>query len=355
MHVGAGGAAAGAGLGHLLARADQVADAHRVAGVVGIAMAYMGFGVWALVAQYMINTCVDTLVLFITVNWRPRWMFSIQRVNQMAKFGWKILFEGVSATISNQLRSLLIGRVYTPSDLAFFTKGQQFPNLIVNNITSSVGAVLFPAMSDEQDDETRVLLLLRKSIRLSSYIVYPMLFGLAVIATPFVSVLLTDKWLGTVPYIQIFCFISLATVAMIPRHQALISIGKSNIFMYEHIFARVIGLIILFCIFRISVFAIAVSSILSTAILMVTVAYTSKRYNGYKYREQVVDIVPTINGCVVMSIVLFIVGNLGLSNIVTLCLQVLMGIITYGLYGKCMNIEEYDIGMQYVKSVVGKK
>ena len=227
-------------------------------GVIGILMAYKGFGIWALVAQYMINTSVDTIVLFLTVNWRPTMKFSLNRVRSLFGFGWKILFESVSNTMAGQLQNLIIGKVYTAGDLAYYTKGQQFPSLIVTNITSSIGSVLFPAMSNRQDNKKQVLDMLRKSVRMSSYVVYPMLTGLVVVATPFISLVLTEKWIDTVPFLQVFCLLNAPTVGMIPRHQALNATGRSDVFMNEHIIARIVAIGVLLLTYKISILAIIV-------------------------------------------------------------------------------------------------
>lgn len=326
-----------------------------LSGIVGVAMAYMGFGVWALVAQYMTNTIVDTIVLFITVDWKPTLEFSMKRILIMLNFGWKILFEGLSSEAAAQVRNLVIGKVYTAGDLAFYTKGQQFPALIVNNISTSISSVLFPAISSEQDDKAAVLLLLRKSIRVSSYVVYPMLMGLAVIAQPFISILLTDKWIEAVPYMQVFCILNAPTVGMIPRHQALNGIGRSDIFMNEHIVGRIVSLILLACVYRISILAIVLSSIASTCILTVIIAYTSKKYNGYTYKDQLKDIMPSLMGCFIMGIFVYFILYLGMPNIVTLCLQIILGIAIYIFYSALLKLEEFKLIKNYLRLIFDKK
>lgn len=326
-----------------------------VSGVIGIVMAYMGFGVWALVAQYMSNTAIDTIVLFFTVNWRPTLQFSIKRVGTLFRFGWKILFEGVSNTVVGQLQNMIIGKVYTSADLAFYTKGQQFPNLIVNNITTSIGSVLFPAISNEQDDRDHVLDMLRRSVRMSSYVVYPMLTGLAAVAAPFISVVLTDKWLDTAPYLQAFCLLNAPAVGMIPRHQALNGTGRSDVFMKEHILARLVAIVVLLFTYRISIMAILLGSVISSAILVAIVAYTSKKYNGYRYRDQLTDILPTILGCLAMGIPVYLMTYLGLSSGLTLALQLLVGVAIYYLYSRIRHIEEFEICRKYLLAVLRRK
>lgn len=323
-----------------------------LSGVIGIWMAYNNCGVWALVAQYMINTVVDTVVLFVTVNWRPRIMFSIKRVIQLVGFGWKILFESLSNTLFGQINNLIIGRVYTSSDLGYYTKSQQFPSGFVSSISAAIASVLLPAMANEQDDIERVKNLLRKSVRVSTYVVLPLLVGLGVTAKPFVCFLLTEKWVDCVPYLQIFCFTNALTIGMIPRHQALNGIGRSDVYMIEHIFARIVGLILLLAVFKISVMAIAISGIASTVILTFTVMYTSKRYNNYKYKEQIMDVVPSIIGCTIMGVPVYFVQFIGLSYFKTLIIQIVLGIIIYVIYSSIRKLEEFIFIRQYVERLI---
>ena len=325
-----------------------------LSGVVGIAMAYTGFGVWALVAQYMLNTTVDTIVLFFTVNWYPTLQFNLDRVMRLFLFGWRMLFEGVSNTIVGQIRNLIIGRVYTPSDLAYYTKAQQFPMLIISNICVSIASVLFPAIANEQDDKERVLTMLRKAVRVSSYTIYPLLVGLAATATPFIRLVLTDKWIETVPYMQVYCFLNMPTVGMYLRHQALNGTGRSDVYMNEHIVARLLGFIILFLVYRISVLAIVMSSICTSVIMMGIIAFTSKKYNGYGYREQLIDILPTLTACTIMAVPVYFLQFLGLSSGLTLMLQIVVGAAIYISYSKMARLEEYEICKEYALNALGR-
>ena len=324
-------------------------------GVVGIIMANMGAGIWALVAQYMINTTADTIVLFITVRWRPTWAFSFKRVKGLLIFGWRILFEGVSDTLVGQLQNMIIGKVYTAGDLACYTKGQQFPAVIVSNSVSSIGAVLFPAMSNVQDQKEYVLQMLRKSAKMASYIIYPVLTGLAVVAPAFVNVVLTEKWIGAIPFLQMFCLLNAPSVAMIPRHQALNALGRSDVFMYEHMVSRAVSVVLLLFTYRISVWAILGGSFASTMVLMAIIAFTSKRYVGYSYLDQIRDIIPTLIGCAVMGIPVYFMRTLNLPHLVMLFVQAVTGAIIYILYSVVFKVPEFKTCWSLIKRLIKKK
>ncbi|MDE5937191.1 MAG: lipopolysaccharide biosynthesis protein, partial [Ruminococcus sp.] len=175
-----------------------------VAAVIGIIMAYMGFGTWALIAQHLINTLIDTIVLWITVKWRPKRLFSFKELKVLLSYGWKIFASSLLDRVYNNLRSLIIGKLYTSSDLSFYNKGKQFPNIIVTNINSSIDSVLLPTMSKAQDSREKVKAMTRRSMKTSIYIMAPLMMGLAFCAEPIIRLILTEKWLPCVPFMQIF-------------------------------------------------------------------------------------------------------------------------------------------------------
>jgi O-antigen/teichoic acid export membrane protein len=164
-----------------------------LSGVVGCVMAYNGFGIWSLVGQYLTNTIVDTTVLWFTVKWRPDLVFSFKRVKTLFSFGWKLLVSSLLDTGYQQLRSLVIGGKYTSSDLAYYNRGQQYPQLVVTNVNTSISSVLFPAISKNQENLEVVKNMTRRAIKTSSYIMWPLMFGLAIVSKPLVSWMLTDK------------------------------------------------------------------------------------------------------------------------------------------------------------------
>lgn len=312
-----------------------------VSGVTGVALAYVGMGVWALVVQQLVSAVISAIVGFVVIRWIPKLLFSWKKLISLFAYGWKILFESVFETFTQQVRNLIIGKVYTSNDLGYYTKAQQFPNLVVNNVISSVAAVLFPVMSNVQEDKERVKELMRKSARLSYFILFPLMFGLALVAEPFVLVLLTEKWIECVPYLQIFCFTQGATIGMTVRHEALKSIGRSDVYMYEHMIYRIVVFAILIAVYKISVMAIALSLIAGSIIMSVTVGITSRKYNDYKFIEQLKDVLPTFFACIIMAVPVYLVGLINLPAIVTLGLQVVVGAMTYLVISIILKLEGY--------------
>jgi O-antigen/teichoic acid export membrane protein len=156
-------------------------------------MAYAGFGVWALVAQQITNQLLIIVILWFTVKWRPRLLFSFERVKSLFSYGWKLLVSSLIDTLYMDLSSLIIGKIYNAEMLGFYNRGKQFPELIVTNIDGSIQSVMLPVLVSQQDNRQRVKDIVRRSIVTSSFILFPMIVGVAVIAEPLIKILLTEK------------------------------------------------------------------------------------------------------------------------------------------------------------------
>ena len=210
------------------------------AGVVGIAMAYLGFGAWAVVAQHIVNTLIDTIVLYITVKWRPTKEFSVKRLKGLFGFGWKLLASSLLDTVYNNLRSLVIGKLYSSADLAYYNKGKQIPYVVITNINNSIDSVLLPVMAREQEHIERVKAMLRRSIKTSTYIMAPIMVGISFTAEPLIRLLLTEKWLPSVFFLRIFCI----TYMVYPIHtanlNAIKAMGRSDLFLKLEIIKKTV-------------------------------------------------------------------------------------------------------------------
>ena len=325
-----------------------------ISGVVGVIMAYQGFGVWALVTQYLVSTSVDTVVLWFTVRWRPDRAFSLTRAKELLSFGWKLLVSGLIDTGYTQLRALIIGKMYTSSDLAFYNQGDKYPSLIVVNINASISSVLFPAMSKMQDEREKVKLMTRRSIQVSSYVMWPLMIGLAVVAEPMVSLLLTDKWLPCVPYLRFFCI----TYGLWPIHtsnlQALNAIGRSDLFLKLEIIKKVIGLAALLISMQFSPLAMAGSMVITGVISTFVNSAPNRKLLNYTYREQLKDLLPSFAMAAVMGAIVYPVIFLGLSNVVTLIIQIGAGIVIYLLLSKLTKSSSYTYVMDIAKPLLKK-
>lgn len=326
-----------------------------VSAAVGIAMAYKGFGVWALVAQQLSNVTINTCVLWLTVGWRPKAMFSLERLRALLGYGWKLLASGLLDTVYNKLREIFIAVFYTDTDLAFYNRGNALPNLIVENINSSIDSVLLPVLSAEQDHAEQVREMTRRAIKVSSYIIMPLMMGLAVCAEPFVRFFLTEKWLPCVPYLRIFCF----TYSFYPLHtanlNAIKAMGRSDLFLILEIFKKAVGITALLLTMRLGVYPMALSLLATSVLSQIINAWPNSRLLNYSYLRQLADLLPTILLAAAMGACVYPVSLLGLSDIVTLVIQVPLGVLVYVLGSKLLRIDSFEYLMSIVKKLVRRE
>lgn len=307
----------------------------------GIWMAKKGYGVWALVAQQLSNSTIDTIILWITVKWRPKLMFSWKRLKGLLSFGWKMLASSLLETVYNNLRNLIIGKLYTSSDLAFYNQGDKFPKVIVSNINTSIDSVLLPTMSNVQDNRVRVKEMTRRAIKTSIYIMAPMMIGLACCAESVVELVLTEKWLPCVLYLRIFCI----TYMFYPVHtanlNAVTALGRSDWFLRLEIAKKIIGLAILFSTMWFGVDVMAYSLLLSSFFSQIINSWPNKKLLGYSYLEQVRDFLPGIILALVMGVAVYFIGFINLPIILKLIIQVVSGVLIYIGLSALFQIEEF--------------
>lgn len=322
--------------------------------VLGIAMAYAGFGIWALVAQQLSNTFIDTLILWITVRWRPTKSFSWTRLKYLLSFGWKLLVSSLLDTAYNNLRNLIIGKMYSSSDLAFYNQGDKFPKVIVTNINASIDSVLLPTMSNAQDDKERVKQMTRRAIKTSTYVMAPLMMGLAFCAEPIVSLVLTDKWLPCVPFLRIFCITYMFWPVHTANLNAINAMGRSDWFLRLEIIKKIMGMTILLSTMWFGVMAMAYSLLLSSVLSQIINSWPNRKLLGYGYLEQVRDFAPGILLAVIMGICVYFISFLHLPTIVTLLIQFIVGAAIYIGVSAILKLEEFEYLLGMVKSFLKK-
>ncbi len=299
------------------------------AAVIGIWMAYAGYGVWAIVVQNLFNQTVDTIILWITVRWRPKRMFSFRRLKPLFSYGWKLLVSALVDTVYSRLWQLIIGKVYTTSDLAFYNKGDTLPYTFIANINTSIDSVLLPTMSAEQNDRSRVREMTRRAITTSIYCMAPIMMGLAICAEPIVRIVFTEKWLPCVPFLRIFCF----TYTFYPIHtanlNAIKALGHSDYFLRLEIIKKCIGLTALLLTMRHGVLVMAYSQIITSVICQVLNSWPNKKLLDYSYPQQLRDILPSLLTAAVMGAAVYLVRFLSLGDWPTLLIQVPLGVLLY--------------------------
>ena len=299
------------------------------AAVIGIVLAYLGYGVWALVLQNIFNVFVDTMMLWILVKWRPKLVFSIDRLKKLINYGYKILFSTLLDTIYNDLRQLVIGKIYSSDSLAYYNRGQQYSSVFVSNINVSMDSILLPVLSSKQDNEIELRNYTKQAIKISTYVMMPLMMGLAVCAEPIVELTLTSKWIDTVFFLRVFCF----NYAFYPMHTANLNAikasGRSDIILKIEIIKKIVGFAALFSTMFISIKALALSMVITTIFNVIINAYPNKKIINYGVKNQIIDVLPNIVICVGMGVITYSLGFLSVHMLVKLLIQIIAGISVY--------------------------
>lgn len=320
--------------------------------VVGIAMVYAGFGVWAIVAQQLTNVTVNTGILWLTVGWKPKLMFSFARLKGLLSYGWKLLVSGLLDTVYNKLREILIAVFYTDADLAFYNRGMTYPNLLVENINASIDSVLLPVLSAEQEHKEQVRNMTRRAIRISTYVMMPLMMGLAVCAEPLIRLLLTEKWLPCVPYLRIFCF----SYAFYPLHtanlNAIKAMGRSDLFLKLEIIKKVIGVAVLAVTLPYGVYAMALSLLFTSVLSQLINSWPNAKLLGYSYAKQLKDMLPAILLSIVMGLVVYPISFFGWSDWLTLPVQVVVGAAVYIAGSVVFKLDSFNYLLSILKKFV---
>lgn len=295
-----------------------------VSAVVGISMAYSGFGVWSLVTQYLTNSVIDTSVLFLVNKWHPNFVFSIQRAKPLIKYGWKILATDFIGTVFNQLNALIIGKTYTTADLAYYTQGNKIPDLVNNNINSSLSAVLFPAFSLSNDIE-EIKRIRRKCLMIMGYVVFPLMFGMIAVADKMIIVLMTEKWLPAVPFVRISCIVAIIGIFGATLIQEIKAIGRSDVTLKIELLKKTTYIIIAIIAIRYGIEAIAWTLVVREIIAFCFNVYPVRKYIGFDFLIYIRDALPSLIMSMIMLISVISLERVIKNNALCLTFQILVG------------------------------
>ncbi len=326
-----------------------------ISAAVGITFAYLGYGVWALVAQSLISNIFGTIVLWVAVKWKPTWVFSFKRLKELLSYGWKLMTSSLISTGYSDIWQLIISFLYTPTNLAFYNKGNHFPDLIIKNVNSTIDIVLFPAMSKTQDEKDKLKAMTRRSIKTSTYVMAPLLLGLAAVGEPLIKLLLTDKWLPCVPFMQVFCITYLFYPIITANNSALKAMGRSDLVLKQQIYKSIFGIIALLVTMPFGILPIAYGFLATNLFVQFIKAWPNKKLMGYSYLEQMKDILPAILLAVFMAIVVLLVGLINLNPWITLIIQVPLGALIYILGSMIFKLESFIYIWNIIKDFFNKK
>ena len=323
-----------------------------MSGVVGISMATANFGVWSLVGQQISSQFFITTVMWFTLRWRPDVSFSWKRFQTLFNYGWKIFATNFLISIFHNVRSLIIGKLYTRDMLGFFDRGRMLPNMAISSIDSTLKAVLLPVYSKSQDNREELKLMLRRSIKTSCVVIFPLMIGLIVTAKPLVLLLMSEKWLGAVPFVQIFALALMLMPIQSINMEAIKSMGFSGTLLKIEMMKKVLEFAILFATMFISVYAIAWGTVIYNAICIIVNLYPNRKFINYGYREQLSNILPELVVSVLMGGIVYIYNFINAEVWQILIFQILSGGVVYIALCKLFKLESFDYIVNFAKSAL---
>ena len=322
--------------------------ASMISGAISIFLACRGLGVWALVWQQIAYYFFYMLILFMSISWKPRLLFSILRIKTMFAFGWKLLCASLLDTVYNNIYGLVIGRIYNESMLGNYNRGEQFPKLIVSNLGAAIQSVMLPVLSASQDEPERVKSMLRRAITVSSYLVLPMMAGLIAVARPMVLLLLGEKWLPCVPFLQIMCIAYSFWPIHIANLQALNAMGRSDIFLKLEIVKKMVGLAVLAVGIRYNPLVLVALKAAADFLCTFINAWPNKRLLNYSIIEQWKDIIPSVAVSILMAAAVMAAGKFVPGGWLGLGMQILFGAVVYMLASWVLGLEVF----RYIRGLV---
>ena len=312
-----------------------------ISGIIGITMAYMGYGVWALVGQRLSVTLIYTLCMWALIRWCPKLKFNKESFHYMWGFGWKLMLSGILNNIWNQLYPLVVGKFYSPSSLGQYTRSEQYASIFSMNLTTIIQRVSYPVLSEIQDDKERMVAGYRKIIKLTMFVTAILMFFIAAISEPFIYCLIGPQWHEAATYLPLISI----NMSLYPLHAINLNMlqvqSRSDIFLYIEIIKKFISIGPLCLGIFIGIRCMLISSILTGIIsFFINSYYTGKKLN-YSSWKQLQDIIPDYAIATTIALSVYFLKYLPLSYFIIFPLQIGIGIIVFFLICETTKIQEY--------------
>ena len=326
-----------------------------VYGVVGIGMAYSGYGVWSLVVAKLANSISLSLIAIIVIRWKPILAFSFKRLKSLFSYSWKLTVGWIVGTIHQDIYTLIIGKYFNTVTLGYYNRAGSFPHIITKTVTEVVDGVMFPALSKIQDDKRKLKEVTRDLISVNAFVLFPVFLGLAAISKNLVLLVLTQKWLPIVPMMQIMCITYSLNSLNNSNMQVFNSMGRSDLFMKFELIKRTLSILLLLFFARISIFAVISILLLMAISSNFMNAYQNNKLLGYKFGQMFSDITPSFVMALIMAIVVWFVGYIELNLIVILAVQIVCGVAVYGMLVLIFKPNAYKLLITIAKEKFFKK
>ncbi len=323
-------------------------------GVVGIGLAYAGFGPWSLVWANLANGIALPLGAIFMVRWRPTLGFSFERLKSLFSYSWKLTVGWLIGTLHQDLYVLVVGKRFSATTLGYYNRAGSFPQIISKTVTEVVDGVMFPAMSQIQEDREKLRSITKTLLSMNSYILFPVFLGLSAVAKNLVTIILTEKWLPSVPMMQIVCVTYALASINNSNMQVFNSMGRSDIFMKFELIKRSISIVLLVAVSFINIYAVIVVLLLMAVLSNMMNAYQNKKLLGIKFREQAKCLIPSFACAAVMWIAAMAVGFIKMNIFLSLGIQIITGVITYLALSYIFKLQPFTYLLSYVKGAIKK-
>ena len=319
-----------------------------ISGGCGLFLAYKGFGVWSLVAQTLLNGGCNTIFLWIFAKWYPKWVFSWKSFREMFSFGSKLLLSGLMDTLYKNIYTIVIGKFYSAGDLGYFTKANQLASFPSSNITGILQRVTYPLLCENQGNMEVLRTRYRTFLRLSAYVVFPLMVGLAVLAEPFIETLLTDKWIAAVPLLQLLCL----SMMWYPIHAINLNLlqvqGRSDLFLRLEVVKKIVGISILCITIPMGVVWMCVGKIVVTIIALIINTHYTGKLIGLGFLKQMRDLLPSLVYSFLMGAAVMLITMVVDNNLLQIIIGIAVGVVVYFVMSKITRSEEYNTLMSLV-------
>jgi teichuronic acid exporter len=299
-------------------------------GAVGVIMANYGYGVWSLVGQQLSASVLNSIALWIVCSWRPSLIFSVRALRSMFGFGSKLLVSSLIDTVFRNIYMLVIGKLFLPAQLGYFGRAQSLQRLPAVNIFYPFKRVMFPMFSQISDDKRRLKEVMQKTLVTLAMINFPLMIGLALVAKPLVLVVLTEKWLACVPYLQLLCISSLLYPLHLVNVNVLKAKGRSDLFLRLEVIKKVLTVVAILVTYRWGILALIGGQIVQSVCACYINTYYSAKLLDYPFREQSLNVLPYFFTALLMGSGIHALRFIGIDNHLSLLLvQVGAGLLLY--------------------------
>lgn len=313
-----------------------------LSGIVGIVMAYMGFGVWALVGQQITKQLVNTICLWIFNKWWPNFRFSLQSFRYMWGFGWKLLASSLIDNIWNQLYQVVVGKFYTPATLGQYSRSKEYASLFSSHLNAIVGRVSFPVLAEMQDDKTRLKSVYRRIIKTTMFVTAVCMISMGAIAEPMIYCLIGPQWHQAATFLPFICI----SMSLYPLHAINLNMlkvqGRSDLFLSLEIVKKIIAIGPICLGVYVDIYWMVAGTVVTGFIAFFLNSHYSGKMLGYNSWMQLKDVAPSYGLALLIALAVYFLKYLPLSYWVVLPMQIVVGIIVFFVACKLTKMKEYE-------------